>query len=156
MIPVSVLPVVNAVLNATAATLLLIGHRFIKKGNTKAHRKTMISVVVVSGLFLVSYLTYHGIHGSQPFQGSGWVRVLYFTILVSHSILAAAIVPLALITLVRGLRERYDSHKKIARWTYPIWLYVSVTGVVIYLMLYQLFPPQEAIQSSRAFLSSLL
>ena len=156
MIPVSVLPVVNAVLNATAATLLLIGHRFIKKGNRKAHRKTMISVVVVSGLFLVSYLTYHSIHGSQPFQGTGWARILYFTILVSHSILAAATVPLALITLVRGLRERFDSHKKIARWTYPIWLYVSVTGVIIYLMLYQLFPPQEATQSAQAFLSSLL
>jgi putative membrane protein len=137
---VSDLPILNAFLNATSGILLLIGRGFIKRGNTAAHRKTMISAFITSSIFLVSYLVYHGIHGAQYFQGRGLVRPLYFLILGTHTILAAAIVPLVLITLSRGLKGRYGAHKKIARWTYPVWLYVSVTGVVIYLMLYQLFP----------------
>lgn len=99
----------------------------------------MIAVFVVSGLFLLSYLIYHYGHGSQPFRGEGIVRPIYFSILLSHTILAAAIVPLAIMTLTRGLAGKYDLHKRIARWTYPIWLYVSATGVIIYLMLYHLF-----------------
>jgi len=139
MISVSDLPLVNAVLNSTSAILLFVGHSFMKRGNISAHRKSMILVFITSTLFLTSYLVYHAYHGSQPFHGKGWVRPVYFTILISHSILAATIVPLAIVTLWRGLKGRYDLHKKIARWTYPLWLYVSVTGVVIYLMLYQIF-----------------
>jgi putative membrane protein len=133
------LPTLNAILNSTSAILLLIGHRFMKQGNITAHKRAMIGVFVVSAMFLTSYLVYHYGHGSQPFKGEGIVRPIYFAILISHTILATAIVPLAIITLVRGLKGRYESHKRIARWTYPIWLYVSATGVIIYLMLYHLF-----------------
>jgi uncharacterized membrane protein YozB (DUF420 family) len=101
----------------------------------------MISALVTSSLFLVCYLYYHAHVGSVRFQGQGWSRPLYFTILISHTILAAAIVPLVIITLTRALRQRYDRHRAIARWTYPIWMYVSITGVVIYLMLYRIFKP---------------
>jgi putative membrane protein len=100
----------------------------------------MIAALTTSALFLISYLTYHYAHGSTPFAGEGWIRPVYFTILISHTILAAAIVPLVLITLVRALRERFAAHRRIARWTLPIWLYVSVTGVVVYLLLYQIYP----------------
>jgi uncharacterized membrane protein YozB (DUF420 family) len=134
------LPLLNAFLNATSGILLLVGHRFIRKGNTVAHRKTMISAFITSSLFLVSYLVYHAIHGARYFQGQGLVRPVYFLILGTHTVLAAAIVPLVLVTLSRGLKAKYAAHKRIARWTYPLWLYVSVTGVIIYLMLYQLFP----------------
>ena len=133
------LPLLNAILNASSGILLFVGHRFIKKGRRDLHKRTMLAVFVTSSLFLLSYLTYHYIHGSEHFQGQGVVRPIYFLILGSHTILAAAIVPLALITVTRGLNGKYPQHKKIARWTYPIWLYVSVTGVVIYLMLYQFF-----------------
>ena len=136
---VSDLPILNALLNSTSAVLLFIGHRFMKKGNIKAHRACMIGVFVVSSLFLTSYIIYHANHGSQPFQGQGWIRPVYFTILLSHTVLAAAIVPMAIVTLRRGLRREDLKHKNIAKWTYPIWLYVSVTGVVIYLMLYKIF-----------------
>ncbi len=144
MISLSDLPAVNATLNATAAFLLLWGRHLIKQKNIAAHRRCMIGAVTVSALFLVSYLTYHSFHGSQGFQGTGWIRPVYFSILLTHSILAAAIVPLALITLWRGLKRHDARHKAIARWTYPIWIYVSVTGVIIYLMLYQLFPGVQA------------
>ena len=100
----------------------------------------MIAAFAVSALFLISYLTYHAYHGTTKFLGEGWIRPVYFTILTSHTILAAAIVPLAIITLRRGLRDEIDKHVKLARWTYPIWLYVSVTGVIVYLMLYHLYP----------------
>lgn len=138
MIDLAVLPTLNATLNATSGVLLFIGHRFIKKGNMRAHKRCMLSALAVSGLFLVSYIIYHYNVGSVPFQGQGWVRLLYFSILISHTVLAIAIVPLVTVTLVRALKERFDTHAKIARWTYPIWLYVSVTGVIVYLMLYHL------------------
>ena len=134
------LPALNAVLNATAAILLVVGHHMIKTGRVEIHRKCMISAVVVSCLFLASYLTYHSMYGSQPFWGTGWVRTVYLIILGTHSVCAAAVVPLVLVTLVRGLKRQDARHKRLARWTYPVWIYVSVTGVVVYLMLYQLKP----------------
>ncbi len=140
MISLSELPLLNAFLNTTSAILLLVGHQFIRRGKTSFHKKFMISAFVASSLFLVSYLVYHYEHGSQHFQGQGWIRSIYFLILGTHTILAAIIVPLVLMTLRRGIKSDYAGHKRIARWTYPIWLYVSVTGVIIYLMLYQLFP----------------
>ena len=133
------LPAVNASLNALAAVLLLFGYREIRRGRMQQHRAFMIAACVASTLFLVSYVTYHAHAGSRPFTGEGPVRVVYFVILISHVILAAAILPLALITLIRALRERFDRHRAIARWTLPIWLYVSVTGVAVYLMLYHWF-----------------
>ncbi len=130
------LPSLNALLNTASAGLLLMGHRFIKRGARDAHRRCMVGTFVVSSLFLVSYLTYHSVHGTTRFEGVGWIRPVYFAILGSHTILAAAIVPLAIITLLRGLRNDVLRHARIARWTYPIWLYVSVTGVLVYLLLY--------------------
>lgn len=135
----AIFPVINATLNGTSAVLLYVGHGFIKRGKMAAHRGLMITALVTSSLFLTSYLYYHSHVGSVRFQGQGWSRPLYFAILISHTILAAAIVPLVIITLSRALRRRFDRHRAIARWTYPLWLYVSVTGVVIYLMLYQWF-----------------
>ncbi len=140
MFSFSDLPLLNAMLNSTSLVLLLLGRRAIRQKQVQRHRKLMISVFIVSGLFLTSYLIYHYGHGSQPFQGEGLVRYIYFTILISHTILATAILPLAIVTLIRGLKRDDVRHKRIARWTYPIWLYVSVTGIMIYLMLYQLFP----------------
>jgi uncharacterized membrane protein YozB (DUF420 family) len=135
----AIFPVINATLNGTSALLLLVGHNFIKRGRIAEHRVFMISAVVTSCLFLISYLYYHSHVGSVRFQGQGWSRPVYFSILISHTLLAIAIVPLVIITLTRALRERFDRHAAIARWTYPLWLYVSVTGVVIYFMLYHLF-----------------
>jgi uncharacterized membrane protein YozB (DUF420 family) len=135
----AIFPVINATLNGTSAVLLLVGHNFIKRGRMAAHRAVMISAVVTSSLFLTSYLYYHSHVGSVRFQGQGWSRPVYYTILSSHTLLAITIVPLVIITLIRALRERFDRHAAIARWTYPLWLYVSVTGVVIYFMLYHLF-----------------
>ena len=135
----AIFPVINATLNGTSAVLLLVGHSFIKRGRMAAHRAVMISAVVTSSLFLTSYLYYHYHVGSVRFPGHGWSRPVYYSILISHTILAIAIVPLVIITLIRALRERFDRHAAIARWTYPLWLYVSVTGVVIYFMLYHLF-----------------
>jgi putative membrane protein len=109
----------------------------VRRGHVQHHRRVMLAACATSGLFLVSYVIYHANAGSRPFQGQGAVRVLYFTILITHVVLAAAILPLALITLNLGLRARFDRHVRIARWTLPIWLYVSVTGVIVYLMLYQ-------------------
>lgn len=133
------LPAVNASLNALAAVLLLLGYREIRRGRMQQHRAFMIAACVASTLFLVSYVTYHVHAGSRPFSGQGPIRFVYFVILISHVILAAAILPLALITLIRALRERFDRHRAIARWTLPIWLYVSVTGVAVYVMLYHWF-----------------
>lgn len=135
----AIFPVINATLNATSAVLLITAHGMIKKGKMAAHRALMLTAVGTSTLFLISYLYYHYHVGSVKFQGQGWSRPVYFSILISHTILAATIVPLVVITLTRALRERFDRHRAIARWTYPIWLYVSVTGVVIYFMLYRLF-----------------
>jgi uncharacterized membrane protein YozB (DUF420 family) len=132
------LPAVNATLNALSAIWLSIGYFFIRQKKISAHRFCMLAALVTSVLFLVSYLTYHYHAGSKPFQGQGAIRTVYFTILLTHTVLAAAIVPMALITLFRALRERFEKHKRIARWTLPLWFYVSVTGVIIYLMLYQM------------------
>ena len=134
---ISDLPALNAALNATAGVLLVIGYVLIRQRRFRAHRAVMLAAFGVSTLFLVSYLVYHANVGSRPFTGQGPIRTVYFTILITHIILASAIVPLALITLTRGLRERFDRHVAIARWTLPIWLYVSVTGVIVYWMLYQ-------------------
>ena len=135
----AIYPVINASLNGTSAVLLVIGRSLILKGRMAAHRAVMITALITSTLFLTSYLYYHYHVGSVRFQGTGWSRPVYFTILISHTTLAIVIVPLIIITLIRALRERYDRHRAIARWTFPLWLYVSVTGVIVYFMLYQLF-----------------
>lgn len=138
MIPIRDLPAVNATLNATSAILLSMGYYFIRRKNTAAHKRCMLAAFGASLLFLTSYLFYHSQVGSVRFTGTGWIRGLYFTILTSHTILAATIVPLAIITLSRAWKARFEKHKRIARWTLPLWFYVSVTGVVIYWMLYEL------------------
>ena len=138
----SPLPHLNAALNALSFLLLVAGLYQIMRGNVRAHRRLMVSALAVSGLFLVSYVTYHAQHGSVRFTGQGAVRAVYFVILVTHIILAAAIVPLVLVTVRRALRGDYERHRRIARWTYPLWLYVSITGVVVYLMLYHLYRPR--------------
>lgn len=135
----AIYPVIDASLNGTSAVLLLIGRNFIKHGRMAAHRATMIAALLSSSVFLTSYLYYHWHVGSVHFQGQGWSRPVYFSILISHTTLAIAIVPMIIITLIRALRERFDRHRAIARWTYPLWLYVSVTGVIVYFMLYHLF-----------------
>ena len=132
------LPHLNAALNALAGTLLTIGYFLIRAGRIQAHKRCMISAFVVSALFLASYVTYHANVGSRPFPGTGLVRTIYFTILIPHVILAAAVLPLALVTLRRGWIRDDARHRRIARWTLPIWLYVSVTGVIVYVMLYHL------------------
>jgi len=134
----AVLPSVNAVLNATAAVLLVWGYTLIRRKRIAQHRKVMQTAFVVSCLFLVCYLVYHYQVGSVRFQKTGAIKTLYLGILGTHTLLAAAVPVLAIITLRRGLSARYDKHRRIARWTLPIWLYVSVTGVVVYLMLYHL------------------
>jgi len=131
------LPTLNASLNATAALLLATGYLMIRRRRVRAHRACMIAAFATSALFLLSYVIYHLNAGSKPFEGEGPVRLLYFVILVSHVVLAAAVLPLAIVTLLRALRGRFDRHAAIARWTLPIWLYVSITGVVVYLMLYR-------------------
>jgi len=135
----AIFPVINATLNGTSAILLFIGRGFIKRGRMAAHRAVMIGAIVTSSVFLAFYLYYHFHVGSVRFQGQGWSRPVYFTILVSHTILAATIVPLVIITLSRALRRRFPQHRAIARWTYPLWMYVSITGVIVYFMLYQWF-----------------
>lgn len=131
------LPTLNATLNALAAVLLSVGWLFIRSGRIEAHRRCMIAAFVTSSLFLVSYVVYHAQVGSKPFPGTGVLRTIYFSILVPHVVLAAAVLPLAILTLRRGLRRQDDLHRRIARWTLPLWLFVSVTGVAVYLMLYQ-------------------
>ncbi len=133
---VSALPAVNATLNATAAVLLGTGYVMIRRRRVAAHRACMLAAFSVSVLFLTSYVVYHANAGSRPFTGHGLVRAVYFFVLVTHVVLAAAVPVLAIVTLARGLRGLYDRHVAIARWTLPIWLYVSVTGVVVYWMLY--------------------
>lgn len=136
----AIYPAMDAVLNGASAVFLIIGRGFIKRKRMAAHRAMMIAALVCSSLFLVSYLYFHAHVGTIHFQGHGWSRPVYFSILISHTILATAIIPLVLITLTRALRERFDRHRAIARWTFPVWLYVSVTGVIVYFMLFQLFP----------------
>ncbi|MCG3205115.1 MAG: hypothetical protein KCHDKBKB_01832 [Elusimicrobia bacterium] len=132
------LPTFNAVLNLTSTLLLTLGFVFIKKKNVTAHRICMGLAFMTSTLFLVSYLYYHYNAGSKPFLGMGWVRPVYFSILLTHTLLAMAIVPLVLVTLRHALKGNFPAHQKWARWTWPIWMYVSVTGVVIYWMLYRM------------------
>jgi putative membrane protein len=132
------LPALNACLNAAAALLLSLGYVLIRQGRREAHRRVMLAAVACSALFLVSYLAYHAQVGSVRFQGQGKVRTVYFTILISHTVLAALIVPLVLATLVPALRGRFERHRRLARITLPLWAYVSVTGVVIYWMLYRM------------------
>ena len=132
------LPALNAVLNGTSGLLIAAGWVLIRRGHRLAHKRVMLAAVACSAVFLVSYLTYHFHVGSVRFQGQGPIRTVYFAILISHTILAATIVPLVLITVSHGLRERFDRHRRIARVTLPLWAYVSVTGVVIYWMLYRL------------------
>ena len=134
------LPALNAALNGTSALLLASGYLCIRRGKVTAHKACMVSALVLSTLFLASYLTYHYHVGSVPFGGQGWIRTAYFAVLVSHTVLAVTIVPLALVTLSRALRGRFGAHVRIARWTLPLWLYVSVTGVLVYWMLYHLSP----------------
>ena len=135
---VSDLPLVNASLNGIATVLLLAGYACIRRGRIAAHRAAMVSAFATSVLFLISYLVYHAQAGSRPFAGRGAIRVVYFVILISHVVLAATIPALAGVTLWRAWRGRFDRHVRIARWTLPLWLYVSVTGIVVYLMLYRM------------------
>ena len=132
-----VFPPLNATLNGTSAVLLTVGHRFIKRGNMAAHRACMLAAVVCSTFFLASYLWYHAHVGSVRYPLHDWTRVVYLSILGTHTVMAATIVPMVIGTLVLALRGRFERHRSLARWTYPIWMYVSVTGVIIYLMLYQ-------------------
>ena len=137
MFDYTLLPAVNATLNATSGVFLLIGYVLIRNRRIEQHRKVMIAAFAASALFLVFYVIYHAQVGSVPFARHGLVRPLYFTILVTHVTLAATVPPLAIITLSRGLKARYSQHRRIARWTFPIWMYVSVTGVLVYVLLYQ-------------------
>jgi uncharacterized membrane protein YozB (DUF420 family) len=137
LIAVSQLPTLNAALNCLSAVFLIAGFFLIRSKRVSAHRTCMGSAFACSTLFLISYLVYHYQVGSVPFKGQGWIRTVYFGILLTHTVLAAAIVPLALITLVRALKENFPAHRRIARWAFPVWLYVSVTGVIVYLMLYR-------------------
>ncbi|MCI0371251.1 MAG: DUF420 domain-containing protein [candidate division NC10 bacterium] len=140
MISISDLPVVNAYLNATSAILLIVGYLCIRRRKDLAHKVCMGTAFATSTIFLISYLILRYYAGMSRFAGQGWIRPVYFTILTSHTLLAATILPMALVTLSRALKERFDRHVRIARWTLPLWLYVSVTGVVVYWMLYQLYP----------------
>ena len=139
---VSFLPTFNAILNATTGILIVSGFILIRRRRIAAHRACMIAAVICSSLFLISYLVYHVGFGAgvTRFTGTGWVRTAYHTILISHTILAVTIVPFVIVTLRRALRGEFVRHRRIARWTFPMWLYVSVTGVIVYLMLYQFYP----------------
>jgi putative membrane protein len=131
----------NATLNATSAILLAAGYSAIRSGKRELHKKLMLSAFAVSTVFLVSYLVYHYRVGHVAFQGQGWIRHVYFALLLSHTILAIVIVPMIIVTIRRAWLERFDKHRLIARWTLPLWFYVSVTGVIVYLMLYQIYSP---------------
>jgi putative membrane protein len=132
------LPALNATLNAISFVFLVSGYVMIKRGRRDAHRNCMIGALVMSALFLTSYVIYHLNVGSVPFRKTGWIRTVYFAVLIPHVILAAAIVPMVLLTVWRAWSRKFDKHRRIARWTLPLWLYVSVTGVIVYLMLYQM------------------
>ena len=138
MIDYALLPTLNAALNAISGIFLLTGYALIRRRRINAHRNAMLGAFGSSTVFLISYVIYHAQAGSRPFTGQGPIRVFYFAILISHVILAAAILPMAIATLSRALRGKYVEHKRIAKWTFPTWMYVSVTGVVVYLMLYQM------------------
>ena len=133
------LPALNASLNAVSVIFLLLGYFFIRTKQVNRHKAAMLAAFSSSILFLISYLVYHYHVGSKPFPGQGWIRSIYFVILISHVVLAAAIVPLAIATLTLAWKERFQTHRRLARWTLPLWLYVSLTGVVVYLMIYQIY-----------------
>lgn len=135
----NIFPVINATLNGASAVLITTGRVLIARKKIRLHRACMIAAVAASSLFLASYLFYHAHVRSVHFPGQGWIRPVYFTILTTHTLLAAAVVPLVLLSLNYGLKERFDRHRRISRWTFPVWLYVSVTGVVVYVMLYQVY-----------------
>jgi len=139
VISITDLPALNALLNGTSAIFLTTGYVFIRRGRQQLHKKCMLAALAASTAFLTSYVIYHANTGSRPFPGQGGIRTVYFIILITHVVLAATILPLALVTTARGLRAQYTRHRQVARWTFPIWLYVSVTGVVIYVMLYRLY-----------------
>jgi putative membrane protein len=136
--PTAYLPTLNAILNSLSALFLVLGFLQIRRGRAEAHRNWMAAALATSTLFLLSYLVYHFQVGSVRFRGEGWIRGVYFSVLISHTILAAVIVPLVLLTVARALKRNFAGHRGIARWTLPLWLYVSVTGVVVYWMLYHL------------------
>ncbi len=136
------LPHFHVSLNASVAVILCLGYYFIKKGNPEAHRNCMISAMTISVVFMISYLTYHAKAGYVPFEGQGLIRPFYFTLLASHVILAATFVPMIIITASRAIKGNFEKHSRIARWTLPIWLYVSVTGVIIYFMVFHLYTVQ--------------
>lgn len=140
MIDTHQLPALNAILNGTSGIWLIFGFVFIRRGRVAAHRACMIGAFVTSVLFLTSYIIYHSLTGSTPFQSQGWIRPVYFTILFTHTPLAVLIVPLILVTLRRAIKKRFEAHRRLARITWPLWMYVSVTGVLIYFMLYHLDP----------------
>lgn len=135
----SLLPTLNAILNATSGILVLLGYRNIKRSNESTHKRFMLSAMGISAIFFASYLFYHWEVGSVKFQGGGIIRTFYFTLLISHTILAVTIVPMVLRTAYLALKGNFAKHRKIAKWTFPIWVYVSITGVFVYLMLYQLY-----------------
>ena len=144
------LPLINASLNALATVFLTLGYFFIRKGNKTAHQKCMISAFITSAVFLTCYLIYHfNTEVVTRFVNPTWFRPIYLVILVTHVILAIVILPLIFMTLNRALKARYELHKKIAKWTWPIWMYVSITGVLIYLLLYQIFPQPKKIPSEQ-------
>jgi uncharacterized membrane protein YozB (DUF420 family) len=140
---ISALPMVNALLNTVSAVFLTVGFRYVRRGHKAAHRNCMLAALTTSTAFLISYLIYHANAGRTYFTDPEWFRPVYLAILLTHTILAAAVVPLVLATVYQAARKRFDRHKKIARWTWPIWMYVSVTGVVIYALLYHIFPQSE-------------
>lgn len=144
MTTAEVLPHVNAVLNSIATLLLLIGFILIKSGRKEAHRKVMISAIVVSSVFLVSYLTYHFTAPIFVFPGTGWAVPAYYTLLISHVILATIVSPMVVVTAWRAFHRDFDRHKKIARWTWPVWMFVSVSGVAVYAILYHVYPAPVA------------
>lgn len=139
MIPISSLPTVNAILNSLSAIFLITGHFLIRRNRIALHRTCMVAAFIISILFLTSYVIYHLHAGRTKFPEVGWVKTLYLSILLTHTVLAASVPILAVITLTRAVKQQWERHRKIARWTYPIWLYVSVTGVIIYWMLYHLY-----------------
>jgi putative membrane protein len=134
------MPAINATLNGLSGVFLLIGYALIRRKRIAAHKRFMLSACGTSLLFLACYLTYHYFAGTTRFAGQGWSRPVYFTILISHTVLAVTIVPLAIISVINGLKMRVEKHRRIARWTFPLWMYVSVTGVLVYFFLYQWFP----------------
>jgi uncharacterized membrane protein YozB (DUF420 family) len=147
---------VNASLNAASAVFLLIGYRFIRRGRILPHKICMVAAFVCSSIFLASYLYFHSQAGVIHFQGQGWIRPVYFSILITHTVLAGVIVPLVLVTLYRALTDQFDRHQRIARWTFPLWLYVSITGVVIYWLMYRVYAAPSSAAAAAVALESFL